>query len=663
MTRRTLAALHIGNFKAFADTQRIPLKPITLIFGPNSAGKSSFIQSLAFAHEAEFGRDQSGVARLDVHRTGIGGDSIDLGGFRQFVHKGQASRRMEWGAELDVTTLDARSQGLLEGVGKISVVLGIGIQLDDQERARRDAAPRIDSVTIAADGTELLHLSPRHVDSDGSIFRLDRLASGHAIFRRMARAVIETFTTTESLRDDDMPHVDDAIAALLPDLEAQGGRLFPDAIRLRGSEEAAMSTAPLLTPINRGDRGAGIAQALRQYLPGMLDDLLGGVSRAIATRLKCLRYLGPVRERPTRHLAYPDQRDINWEAGGAFAWDVLVRDQAVRDRVNEWLGGHPGLSIAEAALKAVQASSTKTASWMKTPYWLFVDRYTANTELRDALVQAFYERPLTLLQRRELLTKSLAQVYATLQEQYETDQARAEQYAKEMQPWIERIQAAKSPAEGDRLLAEAMEHFQSELDRQFDSPEAQRGMFEEQLAEDAPHEEAIARSMEFMTALAKSGAATIAELRLWDVRKRTAVSLCDVGFGISQVLPVLTLAYGSENRLIAIEQPEIHLHPALQAELADVFIESALGERQNTFILETHSEHLILRLLRRIRETTNGELPEGIQALHPGDVQIIYVQPDASGSRFIELSIDSDGEFVDRWPGDGFFPERAKELF
>ena len=74
-----LTALHIGNFKAFADTQRIPLKPITLIFGPNSAGKSSFIHSLALAHEAQFGRDKRSLARLDVHHTDIGGSSIDLG--------------------------------------------------------------------------------------------------------------------------------------------------------------------------------------------------------------------------------------------------------------------------------------------------------------------------------------------------------------------------------------------------------------------------------------------------------------------------------------------------------------------------------------------------------------------------------------------------------
>src|SRR2546427_12376514 len=90
---------------------------------------------------------------------------------------------------------------------------------------------------------------------------------------------------------------------------------------------------------------------------------------------------------------------------------------------------------------------------------------------------------------------------------------------------------------------------------------------------------------------------------LFRSRSNTPVSHRDVGIGISQVLPVLVEAYGAENQIITIEQPEIHLHPALQAELGDVFITSALGDQRNTFILETHSEHLILRIMRRMRET------------------------------------------------------------
>ena len=102
------------------------------------------------------------------------------------------------------------------------------------------------------------------------------------------------------------------------------------------------------------------------------------------------------------------------------------------------------------------------------------------------------------------------------------------------------------------------------------------------------------------------------ELVIVDKRSKTIVSHRDVGIGISQVLPVIVYSYASENNLIAVEQPEIHLHPALQADLGDVFIQSALGENKNRFILESHSEHLLLRLMRRIRETKKGNLPEGI---------------------------------------------------
>jgi predicted ATPase len=131
---------------------------------------------------------------------------------------------------------------------------------------------------------------------------------------------------------------------------------------------------------------------------------------------------------------------------------------------------------------------------------------------------------------------------------------------------------------------------------------------------------------------------------------------------VSQVLPVLVHAYAARDRWIAIEQPEIHLHPALQAELGDVFLESALGDQQNRFLIETHSEHLILRILRRIRETTDGELPEGAQPVTPDQVAVLYVQPASDGAQVIHIPITEDGDFAHHWP-EGFFPERARELF
>jgi hypothetical protein len=136
----------------------------------------------------------------------------------------------------------------------------------------------------------------------------------------------------------------------------------------------------------------------------------------------------------------------------------------------------------------------------------------------------------------------------------------------------------------------------------------------------------------------------------------------DVGTGISQVLPVVVSSAAGWRSLLAIEQPELHLHPALQAELGDVFIESALGERGNTFLLETHSEHLILRILRRVRETTEGTLPEGKTPVRPEDVSVVYVQPGPNGSEVLEMPVTPDGDFGRPWPG-GFFAERAAELF
>ncbi len=153
------------------------------------------------------------------------------------------------------------------------------------------------------------------------------------------------------------------------------------------------------------------------------------------------------------------------------------------------------------------------------------------------------------------------------------------------------------------------------------------------------------------------------ELLLTDLRSDTYVTHRDIGVGMSQIMPILVYVYGSKKQHILIEQPEIHLHPALQAELGDVFIESALGDAQNRFILETHSEHLILRIMKRMRQMARGELPEEHPfGVRPEDVAILYVEPGEEGAVVKVLELDEEGQLLDPWPG-GFFEEGFEERF
>lgn len=128
------------------------------------------------------------------------------------------------------------------------------------------------------------------------------------------------------------------------------------------------------------------------------------------------------------------------------------------------------------------------------------------------------------------------------------------------------------------------------------------------------------------------------------------VSITDVGFGVSQILPVLVLCYYvPEGSTIILEQPEIHLHPSVQADLADVLIE-AVNRRNLQIIVESHSEHLLRRLQRRIAEEV---LPAEKTALY-------FCRMEESASAIEELHVDEFG-YIANWPDD-FFGNEMGEL-
>ncbi|MGZ8159342.1 MAG: DUF3696 domain-containing protein [Methylobacter sp.] len=144
------------------------------------------------------------------------------------------------------------------------------------------------------------------------------------------------------------------------------------------------------------------------------------------------------------------------------------------------------------------------------------------------------------------------------------------------------------------------------------------------------------------------------------------VEIEDVGVGISQIISVLMAVVEGGN--VFIQQPELHLHPKLQSQLADAFIEGVNIDRpywrgKASFIIESHSEHFLLRLLRRIRETHKSDIRHKLFGLSADQVSVLYVDKLEDGSsKIFPLRISTDGEFIDRWPH-GFFTERDGELF
>ena len=139
------------------------------------------------------------------------------------------------------------------------------------------------------------------------------------------------------------------------------------------------------------------------------------------------------------------------------------------------------------------------------------------------------------------------------------------------------------------------------------------------------------------------------EVRIQRTAESASVFLTDVGFGVSQILPVLVLLfYVPEGSTVILEQPEIHLHPAVQAGLADVFID-AIKRRKLQIVLESHSEHLLQRLQRRMAE----------EVIAPDDIKLYFTSIEEGKSKLTPLQLDEYGN-INNWP-EGFFGDTMGE--
>lgn len=556
-----ITAIELQNFKGIRERVRIPIRPITLLFGPNSAGKSTVIQAFHYAKEVlERGN-------VDADRTVSGGETVDLGGFLNLVHRHDSERCIGLGIEVDLQAAglpvyedlysdeadaytgrerrdclerkwgelgsappearlgSARSAGIevlvgCDGGSQCPAVLSYGTSLNAR---RMTAVTRGEGET----GAVLSHFNFFHPAlSRGDISDLEQSDCFNEALAKVCPLVYMGRSLSAPLRGH-LPDV--ALAAKMKSWRSP----LPAPSQNLGTISGIWADELWSDP--KGEANiAEFSDFLRRVLVGPAD--------LVRQYLGEFRYLGPIREIPPRGYRPLRSRDDSRWPGGLAAWDELYRgDRSFVREVNDWMGLDP-------------AAGKK--------YRLSVEEFR-RVGVEDELTA-------------EILT-------------------------------------------GDGTM-----------DRK--------------------------RLQELLRSIPVGR-----ELALVDTAAGVDMAPADVGVGVSQMIPVLAMALSPTVKFSAIEQPELHLHPAMQVKLGDLFVTEAVTNKK-TFLIETHSEHLLLRIMRRMRETAAETLPQGIPPVRPEDVAVLYVEQGPTGSVVREMPLNERGELVKAWPG-GFFEEDLEEIF
>lgn len=680
--------LHLGvaNFKAFGPhPQNIPLKPITLVFGPNSGGKSSLLHYLLWLkdvvcpphgrkHPLDVYWPSAGDANVELNGSRQG---VDLGGFKQFRHGSDASAEVE-------NRLCLRLRGSLD-VEIISRFATCPPPANYHARLRAMVKERLDKALQSKPLQDLLEWGielAKKLTKD-SLTQMISAEYGESRLKLWLEAALDEndypYANIENLQAPDFSEVFEKECPKLSQAAQEYGPLKDLGLAVR-DESPSYGKPP---------SAEEVIVELQNLVCRMFDELKHKpLPAAEAERPSLVRFeirsgentllLAERNEVSELELLKLDLGTHAPLLGGSRDQDAahfrFERDSAgfrvVFDDATSWLPGSPRL-LESAATEA----QTSDANILKLLGRRDSDSMMPEVDLlrlcQGAAEAQFgslsYLGPIRAYPSRDIKVAELPEgkdshgwfawrrlgLSGTLREQVNEwlatqnsclqitvgHQAVQEQYGQGLRTHLlERIDRWKA----DILNKENLEgtttgHDGAGWDAESDLDEAIK------VSESA-----------FRTDKSKT-------VFLKDAKTGKAVSCRDIGVGISQLVPVLVQAMDSQKEIIVMEQPELHLHPRLQAELGDLFIESALG-RGNTFVLETHSEHLILRVLRRIRETTRNKLPDGVCPINPQDVAVLYVQPSEHGSAIQELRIDEHGRFRDNWP-QGFFEDRLDEMF
>jgi len=493
-----ITGITIENFKGIREPVHLDLRPITLLFGANSAGKSTILHALHYAREV-FERHN-----LDADQTIAGGKYIDLGGFQHFMNGQDKALAMDPQKQLRIrvdlnvsskdlpsfdpdlsvlSTLEFVFDSIIKSISTASVEVAIGwstmescpyvtsttVFFDDIEFATIAATPNLRGVAVRF--TRVI-IDPIDATKKTEVSTLD-----HPSLTRAAEAWSDDDPSTcpygeQSLTQLGLSRCQHLLSATSGqiDLSGKGDALPPLDRPLECDFEPFSSIEDNETAYDSFQR-----KNLAQQLVLALSELILGPCQLVRDGLREFRYLGPLRDTPARVYDPPRFPDPSRWSSGLGARDSLYKgkDELV-NAVGQWLGDESHLN---------------SGCTLERRFYLELDA-------ADPVVRKLINR----------------QAFDGVDDDDQVDFSQV--------PMKSHIVIV--PMNSDMELR--------------------------------PH---------------------------------------DVGIGISQGVPVIVTALDGEKRLLAIEQPELHIHPRLQAAIADLFIE-AIHKQQHCFIIETHSEHLIL---------------------------------------------------------------------
>lgn len=578
-----LTEFSIGNYQAFSTPQRVPIKPITLIFGPNSAGKSALLRSLLLSkdailhgtltktdvsHELHPGKPtnflRNSASPLQVTYT-LGDRSADGTSQQRQMTFGWSHKNNQPGIETD-------SMKLLEQ----------GKEVAAYQRRRR---------------TGLLH--PQFITPE--LVTTEQAQSAKTDRENLQKWLMDRALLVSQAAIPGSKITDFTVGEYDPELS------FDTWLH----ELLAANDKPSLTVF------ANQKDVFRNELKKRFSDFYAELS----VELKDMAYHEPLRPVP-KQITEESKND-----SALSEWWRLASDPDLLVRVNRWFAGNP---------------HTKN-------HRLTFDRLLPVSNYADLVAQLGGE--ITAYQALEAALDAKIKFEGLCEDHMYSNGV-----------WDDDDPSMCDFDSKEEALEASYHYLMDEGEygwRHFRSLTASEDL-----------DSALAFLLSGVNALKKTYASRLeapwkhlvrADIYFEDVRTKAKILPSNLGVGFSQMIPFVSSALSSESRLIAIEQPELHVHPALQTELADLFIQS-VKERGNRFLIETHSEHLILRVMRRIRETFEGKLPEGKQPITVDDVCVLYVEPGENGSIVREMPLNERGELIKGWPG-GFFEEALNEMF